>query len=259
MAKKASSALVAQSGLTPALAARFAPKLNKSVAAALGTSLWPYIGTRGASFKLGERKIGNVMDLVILDFVLVNQYYGGEFNPQQSTPPVCFAISTSKAEDAREKMAPPAELATKVSGSCAVCPNNAWGSGKRRGKACKNGARLIVLGSGEDYNKTQGARLSVPVTSVRKLGEYLKGQEERGRPCDGVVTEVTLTAGSDGGFNMDFAWKADINDMAILDALEARAKLGHDSLVIAPSTEAFSDAPKQGGKHRAQLRKVIKK
>ena len=259
--KQATSELmhIPRGGVPAALAAKFAPKLAATAHAALGTSLWPYLGTKGAIFRLGETKIGSKMELVILDYVLVNQYYEGEYNPQQSTPPTCYAISTSKAADAREKMAPPESLATRVSVSCSVCPMNAWGSGKRRGKACKNGARLTVLGGGEDFAKTAGARLSVPVTSVKKLGEYLTAQAKRGRPHDSVLTEVTLTAGEDGGFDMSFSWASDINNIPVLDAIEKRAEQGHESLVVAPNTEARvpdGAGAKGGGKKRVVKRKI---
>lgn len=239
---------------------RFAGLMNREAAAKVGSTLWPFLGTRGAQFRLGERKIGPELDGVILGVAMVNQYYDGDYDPDNAQGPVCFAIADlAGSEDpqaAADAMAPPADLATKVSVSCRTCPMNAWGSGKGRGKACKNGRRVTVVGVSENYAKTEGARLNIPVTSVRKLADYTKRLAEVGRPLLATVTRFSLSPGDRGGFEMDFEPAAPINDLRTLDVLEQRAKEGYESLIAPPSTEPRAEKPAGKG---APTRRMVKR
>lgn len=242
---------------------RFAKMLSKESAAKLGSTLWPFLGTRGIQFRLGESKLGDEFDGIILGTAMVNQYYEGDYDPDNAAGPVCFAIADLEgAEDPQavaDAMAPPADLATKVADKCVLCPMNAWGSGKGRGKACKNGRRVTVLGYSPttDLKKTEGARLNIPVTSVRKLADYAKRLAETGRPLLATVTRFSLTPGEKGGFSMDFEPVAPINDLKILDVLEQRAKEGRESLLAPPSTEprAESKAPAKGPAKRRMVKR----
>ena len=240
---------------------RFAAMLSKESAAKLGSTLWPFLGTRGSQFRVGDRKLGNEFDGIILGTAMVNQYYEGDYDADNPTSPVCFAIADLEtAEDPQavaDAMAPPADLVTKMSPSCGVCPMNAWGSGKGRGKACKNGRRVTLVGyPSANYLKTEGVRLSIPVTSVRKLADYTKRLAEQGRPLLATATRFTLTPADRGGFEMDFEPVEPINDLKTLDALEARAKQGRESLLAPPSTEArVEKAPPRGAPKRRMVKR----
>ena len=259
-----STALVVQDPKSFAVGAplkdRFAAMMSKEGAAKVGSTLWPFLGTRGAQFRMGtDRKLGTEFDGVILGTAVVNQYYEGDYDPDNAAGPVCFAIADlAEAQTETEldalmrSLAPPKDLATKVSERCDICQMNAWGSGKGRGKACKNGRRVTVVGVSENYAKTEGARLNIPVTSVRKLADYTKRLAEVGRPLLATVTRFSLSPGDRGGFEMDFEAVSPINDGKTLDALEQRAKEGRESLIAQPSTEprAEKKAAEPQGKRR---------
>lgn len=237
---------------------RFAKHLSREAAAKVGSTLWPFLGTRGAQFRMGaDRKLGTEFDGVILGTAVVNQYYEGDYDPDNAAGPVCFAIADlSDAPDPQaviDALAPPKDLPTRVSESCRVCPMNAWGSGKGRGKACKNGRRVTVLGRSDSYAKTEGARLNIPVTSVRKLADYAKRLAEMGRPLIATVTRFSLSPGDRGGFEMDFEPVAPINDAKTLDALEQRAKEGFESLIAPPSTEPRAEKPAAKGPAKRRM------
>lgn len=237
---------------------RFAGLMSRENAAKVGSTLWPFLGTRGAQFRLGENKLGTEFDGIVLGTVALNQFYEGSYDPDNTSPPKCFAIADLSGSDdpagAIERMAPPKELATKVSESCKLCPMNAWGS-QGRGKACKNGRRLIVLGYSEttDLRKTQGARLNVPVTSVSKLADYTKKLAEMGRPLIATVTRFSLSLLDKGGFAMDFEPVTPINDLKTLDVLEQRAKDGLESLIAPPSTEPQAEKPAAKGPAKRRM------
>lgn len=267
MARKnegASKALVVHDpnayAVSGALKDKFASMLSKESAAKLGSTLWPFLGTRGAQFRLGDRKLGTEFDGVILGTAVVNQYYEGDYDPDNAQGPVCFAIADLESAQTETELdalmrnlGPPPDLATKVAERCDACPMNAWGSGKGRGKACKNGRRVTLVGYPSDnYAKTEGVRLNIPVTSVRKLADYAKRLAEMGRPLLATATRFSLAPGDRGGFEMDFEPAAPINDLKVLGVLEQRAKEGRESLLAPPSTEprAEKPAPKAGAKRR---------
>jgi hypothetical protein len=267
MAKKTQTAVVPYNPNAGALAGpvkdRFAKHLSRESAAKVGSTLWPFLGTRGVTFRNGETKLGPEIDGIILGTAVVNQYYEGDYDPDNAAGPVCYAIADLEgAADPQaviDSLAPPADLPTRVAESCRVCPMNAWGSGKGRGKACKNGRRLTILGYSPttDLEKTAGARVNVPVMSVRKLADYAKRLAEIGRPLIATVTRFSLTPGDKGGFNMDFEPVGAVNDLRTLDVLEQRAKEGRESLLAPPSTEP--SAPKKEAKGAAPRRMVKRK
>lgn len=238
---------------------RFAKHLSRETAAKLGSTLWPFLGTRGVQFRHGESKLGDEFDGIILGTAMVNQYYEGDYDPDNAAGPVCFAIADLESADdpqaVADAMAPPADLATKVADSCRVCPMNAWGSGKGRGKACKNGRRVTLVGYSPttDLKKTEGARLNIPVTSVRKLADYAKRLAETGRPLLATVTRFSLSPSEKGGFGMDFEAVAPINDLKTLDVLEQRAKEGRESLLAPPSTEPRAEKPAAKGPAKRRM------
>lgn len=73
-------------------------------------------------------------------------------------------------------------------GECARCPNNAFGSGEGKSKACKNKRMLYVLPEGEFFPIC----LSLPSGSLKEFSQYAKRQLTRGRRISDVVTRITL-------------------------------------------------------------------
>jgi len=78
-------------------------------------------------------------EAVVVDFVSANYMYDGAYNSQQVESPKCFALGPSPAT-----MVPSDASPQRQAESCAVCPNNQFGSGTGNGKACKN-HRLVAL------------------------------------------------------------------------------------------------------------------
>ena len=100
------------------------------------------ISTKGKVFTLPDGKSSNgPLQAVILDHRNVNTHYSGAYNPQQITPPDCYAIGSII-----EEMAPSADVDKPYCDNCEACPKNDWGSGNGgRGKACQNTVRLALV------------------------------------------------------------------------------------------------------------------
>ena len=79
-----------------------------------------------------------------------------------------------------------------------MCPKNVMGSDEKggRGKACKDMERLWLYFDPAEYEMP--LQLSLPATSLRSLGDYIRECAVAGVNCCFVVTEFTLTPAGRG-------------------------------------------------------------
>jgi hypothetical protein len=174
-------------------------ELKKSLAltakedAALEKSDIKFLSIKGSKFALGEDKLGKELDVVILSTAFDNAFYDRPYNPDVITPPACFAISTDSTE-----MYPHESSPDKQATSCDICPNNQFGS-SGKGKACKNGRRLLLA----SYNSDDGVDLSSPVTlripptSLKNYSSYVRKLAAGNMPVFSVVTTIGFDENED--------------------------------------------------------------
>jgi hypothetical protein len=97
--------------------------------------------TQDKKFEMPDGQHLDELDVIIVDFVYRNEYYLGNFNRKQISPPACFAISDTSTDLSASENSP-----MRQSDSCAVCQQNQFGSSPSGdGKACKNTVFLAVL------------------------------------------------------------------------------------------------------------------
>lgn len=85
--------------------------------------------------------LGDNIQVVVLDFASANRLYIQNYDPNNISPPDCFAIGKILHEMAPDPLSPQPQSA-----NCSQCPLNAFGSSSNgRGKACKNSRELAVL------------------------------------------------------------------------------------------------------------------
>jgi hypothetical protein len=171
--------------------------VTRDRAAATGVGGWPFLSTRGGVFSHGESVLGHELSVVVLGAIRENTYYAEGYDPDNPQPPSCFAVDLGGDEGS---MAPPVELASRVSDACAACEMNAFGSSDTgRGKACKNTVRLAMLHFDPtrvgDLEKVDGAMLRIPPTSLGKFSGYAATvNDAMKRPFFTVVTKVEIEA-----------------------------------------------------------------
>lgn len=176
---------------------------------------------------------GNQMAVIILDGIHENLYYGSRYDPDNRTPPKCFAFSRdSDGDEIDEDDMAPHEIVFKETDvfeaqhdNCASCPNNEWGSAETgRGKACGNRRRLAVIpagsyvtqGKGKGYElelfddedlfaKSDIAYLKLPVMSVKGYSRFVHSvAEEFNRPPHGVMARIYLEPDAKSQFKVEF-------------------------------------------------------
>lgn len=168
------------------------------------SSGFPSLSIKGKTFAVvrdGERTIlRNPLDpesaATNVDVVLVKAnkgtskvfYINGYDESGENKKPDCFSNDGQK---------PDASVEAPQSKSCALCPNNQWGSkvgdkGNSKGKACQDSVRMAIA-TADLINDPM--LLRVPPASIRALGEYGKMLDKRGVSYNMVVTKI--------GFDME--------------------------------------------------------
>ena len=104
-------------------------------------------------------------DVIVLDWSSQNQYYEGAYDPNNIKAPDCFAIGKDP-----KTLVPDVGIAKPQNGACEGCPQDVWGSGSGKGKACKNTRQVIVRRPGSPDLMT----LSLPPTSIKAFDAAMK-------------------------------------------------------------------------------------
>jgi hypothetical protein len=138
-------------------------------------------------------KTRDPIELVVVDFLSVNNFYEGTFDKDNIVPPTCFAIG-----DIPLKLVPSKNSPVVQADDCASCPNNAWESGpKGKGKACKNTRLLAVLPPDADAD-TPMWLLQVSPTGLKSFDNFVgRVSTTFQTPPVGAVVTVSLDENSD--------------------------------------------------------------
>lgn len=259
---KGEVATVDEGAAIPALpddiANRYADYIDRDAkAASIAGGGMPFISTRGGRFTYQEEILEGPLEVIILGSIRENQFFEGDFNPDEPNAPTCYALGY---ED--DELGPPEELEGAQSKDCASCWANAWGSGDRnRSKACKNAVRLTLLPANDLAAKAlstvDGARLRIPPTSLRNWSKYA-GKVARGlkRPLFTMVTAINIEPDPKTQFKITFDAHAPIQDAELFDAIEGRLDESKESLEMTPASAADGDDEKSSGKPAQRRRKV---
>ena len=128
------------------------------------------------------------LDVVIVDFINVNNFYDGTYDQKNPTPPACFAIG-----QVITTMVPSPNAPLIQSDACGACPMNQYeSSGSGAGKACKNMRRLAVLPPDADAD-TPLWIIDVSPTGIKGFDAYVRSAASKFQlPPIGLVTTLTF-------------------------------------------------------------------
>jgi hypothetical protein len=183
------------------------------------------VNTRGGRFTIDGAEVpDNVLRCVILDSCLDNHMYEDDFDPDNPSNPVCWALGRyylpKPGIPDEDLMGPdPALVEDPKSVKCHDCEfggKNAWGTAdKGRGKACKNTRRLLLMSEGdleEDVASAEVRKLTVPVTSGRTWDGYVNQVGQHNRDPAGVLTEINIRPDPKTQFKIGFKMLGLIED-----------------------------------------------
>jgi hypothetical protein len=223
---------------------------------------------------------GNQMCAIVGAWCLENVYYAEAFDPDNRTPPTCFAFC--KNPDEKDEMSPPdivdeEDVFERQSDLCKTCPQNEWGSARSgRGKACGNRRRLALLPAGtyksagrgggfelelieddEHFRTCEEAFLKVPVTSGKAFDSYVKDvADQLKKPLFAVYTRIYLTPDPKSQFKVNFELIEPV-EKELLPVLMERYRKLHESIDF-PYTP-FEESEEEQPKARASAGKKLTK
>lgn len=144
------------------------------------------IQLKNKQFVLPSGETVDELDLVIVDFISLNTFYQGAYDPKNIQPPVCFALG-----DIPTQMVPSDNSPLKQNEACGSCPMNAFGSAGD-GKACKNQRRLAVLPPGGTEDDEMWT-LDVSPTGLKSFDGYVRSAASKHAVLPvGLITKVTF-------------------------------------------------------------------
>lgn len=197
---------------------------------------------------------GNSLDVVVIAAVHLNEYYSSAYDANKPTVPTCYAFGDETLEDPEASMAPSDDVEDKQgddNGLCANCWANQMGTADTgRGKACKNGRRLLVitedaLESPKALAEAEERSLGIPVMSVKGWAKYLKEvlADQLKRPYYGVVTTIGVVPDPKSQFRVTFAFKELINfDAPLWEAMKLKTAAAAKTIVAPYPKQADLDA-----------------
>lgn len=106
------------------------------------------------------------LELVIVDFATVHNFYDTPFNKDDVSPPACFAVGSDP-----KQMFPSANVPNKQADNCQICPMNQFGS-NGNSKACGNGRLLAVLPPDADAD-TPMWLIQASATAIKGFDGYV--------------------------------------------------------------------------------------
>jgi len=202
--------------------AKYAAEAAAVTSAATGN----FISFRGGVISVDKNPVpGNKLECVVTGHVFENAFYGGDFDADNPTPPVCFAFGIKE-----DDMKPHEKSSDPQHPQCTGCPQNEWGSAdKGNGKACKNIRRLGLIPADAVENGTiEEATIlyaKTPVTSSKAWDGYVRQVTDTlRRPPFAVVTSITAAPDPKKQFVVSFALSEKIDDSEAFGQLVAKHK-----------------------------------
>ena len=217
----------------------------------------------------GAAMPGNQIACIVIDSILENVYYPGAFDPENPTPPKCFAFGRIDEHGDLPAMEPHEIVVEKQSEQCSKCPWAQWGTkvradgSKSRGKACSETRRLAIIIAGnfvggqfqpiakadapEHFANAKVGYMKLPVTSVKNYAGYVRSCKSAfARPPYAMYTRIWLTPNADNQFDVNFEALGKVPS-ELQHVIEARHEQAMGEIAF-PYQPAVEPEPVQKGK-----------
>jgi len=230
------------------------PALRDRIAAAKARTIAPatnFISLDNQKFNVpGIKDPVTELEVVVLNWGFVNQYYDQPYKKGVKTSPACFALSMKPKDMAPHETAPKKQHTT-----CAGCPQDAWGSARQGdGKACRNTTRLLVLMADEltgpeAIKNAKPYVLTLPPTCNATFSLYVNTLLRDNREPFQVATKVTIDPENK---NDNITWETYgyVETREDYDALLKRNIDAEAVILSPPQVSASKDGGKPAGKSR---------
>lgn len=222
-----------------------------------------FLSVKNKQFKFQDALLDEPLTVIVLDHAFENQFFEGVYDEKNPQPPICLAVGKDET-----KLAPPStddvEGLQPQAEACQGCPHNEWASAATgKGKACKNGRKLALIGvqdpaalTADFVEKATVAYLRLSPTALRGFSGYLKRITGTLQvPLFGVLTQLSFDPASTYPSVVCTLLSA-IEDEDVLAAIMAKRETVQDELLAVPSSLAPREAPAPKKSARAPAKKA---
>lgn len=152
-----------------------------------------FITFKNANLKVdGHPVANNELHVRVLAAVPERAWYDGPYDPDNAQVPACYALDSGE---------PHPEAMDPQSDTCMSCSKNKWGTAPPRpgsnvpgkGKACREGARVIVIPAGQPLKTAAMYTAKVPVTSLAAIQNYIGRCSDSGHLSGEFVGVMSVT------------------------------------------------------------------
>lgn len=159
-----------------------------------------YASFKNANFKIDGQPIpNNKADIRVLAAIGERAYYEGEYDADVAQVPVCYALDSDEPHE---------QSASPQSDKCETCEHNKWGSASRgRGKACREGARVIFSSANLDLENAPMVTAKIPVTSLKQVTALTSRCSDAGKLTGEFITEIKVVEDKKSFFKVFFELK----------------------------------------------------
>ena len=191
---------------------RIALQLAKQAETAQGLrTTGSYISFKNATLKVDGQPIpNNTADVRVLAAIGERTYYAEAYDSDEAQIPTCYALdSASPHESAKDVQAE----------NCADCKWNAWGTAvdsrgnPARGKACREGARIIVVPANVPLKTAPMYTAKIPVTSLGAVTAFSSRCQQNNALSGEFVTTLSCVEDKKSFFKVHLAIKERSTDI----------------------------------------------
>jgi len=186
-----------------------------------------YISFKNAQLKVDGMPVpNNTADVRVLAAVAERAWYEGPFDSDVAQVPSCYALDNDVPHD---------EAQNPQSDTCATCDKNKWGSAPPRpgsvveklidgkvvkvpapngkGKACREGARVIVVPANVPLKSAPMYTAKIPVTSIGTVQAFSSRCAQAGKLTGEFVAALSVVEDKKFFFKVHLTMKEVTNDM----------------------------------------------
>jgi hypothetical protein len=165
-----------------------------------------FIKFKNAQMKIDGTPIpNNMVDVRVLAAVGERTFYEGEYDADKVQVPDCYSVNSDK---------PHPEAASPQSEVCRDCPHNKWGTGPRkRGKACREGARIVVVPANVPLKTAPLYMAKIPITSLNTVTAFTSRCSQSGKMMGEFVTQLSVVEDNKSFFKVHLNIKEITGDM----------------------------------------------
>jgi len=191
---------------------RLALQLEKQAAASQAMrTTGSYISFKNATLKVdGQTVPNNTADVRVLAAIGERSWYPEAFDADVAQVPACYALDSDEYHP---------DSTDPQSETCAECKWNKWGTAVNsrgepaKGKACREGARVIVVPANVPLKSAPMYTAKIPVTSLSTITAFTSRCQQAQKLSGEFVTTLSVTEDKKSFFKVHLTMKEITNDM----------------------------------------------